>query len=346
MGRDTGPNDAPGNAAAHRGLTVMLLAAALSMMLAVGPARAQSPAPTGAGGSTAPCGDDHRNEMTLGSNSIGARAIQDRGSVPFRDLDGPGGLGEAFVVDVLGGTELPVSLSSDDAPLAPVTAVVAVLMLDDREPVWLGPYGPDHPSVTVPLGAVGDGVIHVLAGTCDDWTFSGSWPITIADPAAAADCPTDLEGLHDWLDASDQQVLVGGTPVGSLGARGGVVGRYVPVSDDVGSYAGYEITGHERPIRLRAGRRFTVRAHDPSVEVRSAWARFAARPSDGAVRAGWVEELPPPVVDGKAELDGKGGVTVLAPGKPGRYLLVLDPVWRTTCLTTQDAQLVLTVIVR
>jgi hypothetical protein len=294
---------------------------------------------------------DDATEMTIGSDAMvssttPARWFHGRESLPFGEVDSRAGLGETGLVDVLGGTELTVTLASRDVPLAPVTSLVAVLVLDGRAPVWLGPYGSDRPAVTIPLGAEGNGVIHVLAGTCDDWTFTGSWPITIADPAMAADCPTDLEGLHDWFDASDQWITVAGTSVDSMGHRGGVIGRYVPVRDDSGSYAGHEVTRHKQPITIKAGQRFTVRPRDRTVDVPSAWARFTGRPTTRELRSGWVEDLPRPSIDGRARLDGQGGFTVVAPRKPGRYMLVMNPVWRTRCLKTQDAELVVSVTVR
>jgi hypothetical protein len=80
--------------------------------------------------------------------------------------------------------------------------------------------------------------------------------------------------------------------------------------------------------------------------VLSVWARFTGRPTMRELRSGFARELPEPSIDGRARLDRHGGFTVLAPRKPGRYMLVMNPEWRTTCITTQDAQSVLSVTVR
>jgi hypothetical protein len=311
------------------------------------PSAAQSPLPSARGDIAASCGNGPGAWIKLGiADTTEALAFQGREALPFDGVNAPADLREAPLLDVLGGSEIPISVTLADEARAPIGSLMAVLVLPDRRLIWLGPYGPEHPYLTTPLGAEGSGVLHVLVGTCDDWTFTASWPITIADPAAAADCPTDLEGLHASRDAMDQRVIVAGTTVDSMGLRGGVIGRYVPVQDDQATFVGYDVTPHERPIRLKAGERFTVRAHDRSIDVPKVFANFSGYPTAQELRSGWIETLPRPRIEGRARLDGQGGFTVLAPRKPGRYLLLLNPVWRNACLTTQDAQMVLSVVVR
>ncbi len=331
----------------HRTALRLLAITGLVAFIITAPAAAESRSPVPSGAVAGSCGVERGTLLKLGtSDAIFAEAYQGRESLTFADVAAPADLSESPLLDLLGGTELPLTLTLDDGSVVPVTSLVAVLVLDGRGPVWFGPYGPDHASLTVPLGAVGQGALHVLAGTCQDWTFTGSWPTTIADPATAADCPTNLAGLHDWFDHTDQSISVAGTTIDSMGLRGGIRARYVPVHDDSGTYGGHYLVPQERDIRLDAGQRFTVRAHDRTVDVPEVTARFTGPPTAREVRAGWTTELRPPAFDGHAQLDGHGGFTLVAPRKPGRYLLRIDPVWRTRCLNTQDAELLLTVLVR
>jgi hypothetical protein len=329
----------------RRDLLCITMAAALALVSI--PTAGQSPLASASAATAQTC-DTDVTEVKLGrADTTMWESSQGHGSLTSREMVWPGDPNDSPMVDVLAGDEVPLTLTSSDGVRPKMASLVALLVLEGHEPVWLGPYGSDHPALTIPAGVVGNGVIHVLAGACDGWRYAATWAITIADPATAARCPTDVEGLHAWFDASDQRILVGRTPIDSMGPRGGIISRYDPlVRDDQAGYVGYELTPQRRSIRLQAGERFSVRARDRSVDVLAVWAGFTGRLSTRELRSGFARELPEPSIDGRARLDGLGGFTVLAPRKPGRYMLVMNPKWRTPCLTTQDAQSVLSVVVR
>lgn len=268
---------------------------------------------------------------------------------PLDSIRDPGAAEGKDVLDLVAGTDLRVEafeseLSDMGGPRSiPVESVVATLDIEGAPPIWLPVSRAPDGTASIRLPAIlatelqmppvtGDGVLAVRVGVCDGWSQAAYSNVTVADPAAIADCPIRVEDVLPYANDLDTRVRVGASTVPEREIHG-AIGRYTdsPAPDE-GDYGGIAYHPASPPVRVRPDKELHVRPVDRDMDLVDAWVEWADRPPTSELRDGFVTSLFGRKQDAETRPDGNGGYYVRAPRTPGRYMLLDRSRWQDHCI--------------